>query len=152
MIRNKQDFWSGILFLGFGLFFAFFAREYNMGTPAKMGPGYFPFYLGVLLSIMGAFIAIRALPKTALVTHVEKFDIKTMGLILGAVCAFGLLLQPLGLFVALFVLVMISAFASHEFSFKRALINAAVLITLCYVVFVKLLSLQFPLFPRFLGL
>lgn len=152
MIRNKQDFWSGILFLAAGLFFAIFALDYNMGTPAKMGPGYFPFYLGVLLSIMGAYIALRALPKSNDKTEVEKFDFRTLGFVLGAVCAFGFLLQPMGLFVALFALVMISAFASHEFSIRTALINAAVLITLCYVVFVKLLSLQFPLFPRFLGL
>ena len=101
MIRNKQDFWSGLLYLGCGLFFAFFALSYNLGTPAKMGPGYFPFWLGVLLSAIGVYIALTSLRKTALETEVEPFDWKTILTILGAVVAFGFLLQPMGLIVAL---------------------------------------------------
>ena len=152
MIRNKQDFWSGILFLLFGVFFTFFARDYNMGSAAKMGPGYFPFYLGLIMCVIGAYVALNALRKSADKNEVEAFDFKTVGTVLLAVIAFGLLLQPMGLFVALFALVMISAFASHEFNLKGALINATVLITLCTVVFVYALKLQFPLYPKFLGL
>lgn len=152
MIRNKQDFWSGMLYLGCGLFFALFAMSYNMGTPAKMGPGYFPFWLGVLLSLIGAYIAFTSIRKTAVITEIQKMDWKTILTILGAVVAFGMLLQPMGLYVALFALVMISAFASHEFSWKGAMINALVLIAMCHVMFVYALKLQFPLYPAFLGL
>lgn len=152
MIRNKQDFWAGLMYFGCGLFFSLFAMSYSMGTPAKMGPGYFPFWLGVLLCFIGAYIALTSVRKTAEQTEVEKFDWKTILTILGAVVAFGLLLQPMGLYVALFALVMISAFASHEFSWKGALINAVVLITMCFVMFVYALKLQFPLYPAFLGL
>jgi Tripartite tricarboxylate transporter TctB family len=152
MIRNKQDFWSGILYLGCGLFFSIFAMSYSMGTTAKMGPGYFPFWLGVILSLIGAYIALTSISKKAEVTEIQKMDWKTILTILGAVCAFGFLLQPMGLYIALFALVIISAFASHEFTWKGALINAVVLITMCYVMFVYALKLQFPLYPAFLGL
>jgi hypothetical protein len=152
MIRNKQDFWSGILYLSCGVFFATFATGYTMGTAAKMGPGYFPFYLGILLGLIGAYIVLTSVRSNAESTEVESFDFRTIGLILGAVTVFGLLLNPMGLFVALFALILISGFASHEFSLKETLINAAVLITSCYLVFIKLLNLQFPLFPKFLGL
>ena len=152
MIRNKQDFWAGALYFGAGAFFAGFATQYSMGTAAKMGPGYFPFYLGLMLCIIGAYIALNGLRKTAEVNEVEAFDWKTILTILGAVVVFGLILKPMGLYVALFALVMISAFASHEFSWKGALINAVVLIALCYVMFIYALKLQFPLYPAFLGL
>lgn len=152
MIRNKQDFWSGILYLSCGLFFSIFALSYKMGTPAKMGPGYFPFWLGVLLSLIGLYIVFTSIKKTALQTEVERFDWKTILTILGAVVAFAILLKPMGLYVSLFALVMISGFASHEFNVKGALINAVVLITMCHVMFVYALKLQFPLYPAFLGL
>jgi hypothetical protein len=48
--------------------------------------------------------------------------------------------------------VMITSFASHEFNLEGAFINATVLIIACFVVFVWLLNLQFPLYPKFLGL
>ena len=152
MIRNKQDFWSGLLFLGFGVFFAGFATQYSMGSAAKMGAGYFPFYLGVLLCLIGAYVALNAMRGSAEASEVEGFDFKTVGTVLGAVVVFGFLLQPLGLVVALFALIMISAYASHEFNLRGALINAAVLISMCLAVFVYGLKLQFPLYPAFLGL
>jgi Tripartite tricarboxylate transporter TctB family len=152
MIRNKQDFWAGALYFGAGVFFAGFATQYSMGTAAKMGPGYFPFWLGLLLCGIGAYVALNGLRKTAEVNEVEPFDWKTILTILGAVVAFGLLLQPMGLYIALLALIIISAFASHEFSWKGTLLNAVVLIALCYVMFVYALKLQFPLYPQFLGL
>lgn len=152
MIRNKQDFWSGVMYFGCGAFFSAFATSYSMGTAAKMGPGYFPFYLGVILCLIGAFIAFTSIGQKAETTEVEAFDVRTIGTVLGAVVAFAFLLPTMGLFVALFALVVISAFASHEFSLKETLINATVLIVACYTVFVWLLKLQFPLFPKFLGL
>ncbi len=152
MIRNKEDFWSGLLYFGCGLFFAGFATSYSMGTPAKMGPGYFPFWLGVLLCCIGAYVALTSLKKNAAQTEVESFDWKTILTILGAVVAFGLLLQPMGLYIALIALIVISAFASHEFSWKGTAINCVVLLALCAAVFVYALKLQFPLYPKFLGL
>ncbi|HEY2629441.1 MAG TPA: hypothetical protein VGI57_09955, partial [Usitatibacter sp.] len=65
-IGHQKDFWGGILFAAIGLMFAVIARGipglaflpgYSMGTPARMGPGFFPFYLGTLLFLLGVFIA-----------------------------------------------------------------------------------------------
>ena len=42
-LRNKQDFWAGAMFVALGLGFAWGATQYQMGTSARMGPGYFPF-------------------------------------------------------------------------------------------------------------
>ncbi len=49
-IRNKRDFWSGMMFLIIGLLFVLLSRQYQLGTAAKMGPGYFPTVLGGLLA------------------------------------------------------------------------------------------------------
>lgn len=53
-IKNGKDFWAGLMFIGFGLFFFLVARNYNMGTALRMGPAYFPTVLGGMLIVLGA--------------------------------------------------------------------------------------------------
>jgi hypothetical protein len=146
-IRNRKDFWAGLLFAAFGLFFSGFGTRYTFGSAARMGPGYFPTVLGVILVILGAVIALSALSAKAEEHHVAKFDWRTIALVLGSVVLFGVLLNRAGLIIALIAVVMVSSYASHEFGWKAALINTVALITLCLAVFVYALSLQFPLWP-----
>lgn len=151
-IRSQQNFWSGLMFVAIGIFFAANAVEYSMGTAAKMGPGYFPFWLGAILAILGVIIGISGLSPKAEETKVEDFNFRTMFLVLGAVVLFGVLLRPLGIYVSIFILVVLSSYASHEFNWKVAVINALCLAVFAYGVFVKGLGLIFPLWPTFLGL
>ncbi|MBI4207936.1 MAG: tripartite tricarboxylate transporter TctB family protein, partial [Betaproteobacteria bacterium] len=46
-IRNQEDFWAGLMFIGFGILSIVVSRDYPMGSAMRMGPGYFPTYLGV---------------------------------------------------------------------------------------------------------
>ena len=54
MIRGQQDFWSGLLFVGFGAVALVIGRDYAMGTAMRMGPGYFPMILAGLLDHQAA--------------------------------------------------------------------------------------------------
>src|SRR5690606_22133257 len=150
-IQSQQNFWSGVMFVTVGLLFAWFATDYQMGTAARMGPGYFPFWLGIIMAVLGAIIAIGGLSSKARRTEVEKFDWRSLVLVLGSVLAFGILLRPLGLYVCLFLLIMVSSIASHDFNWKVALANAVFLIVFSYVAFIKGLGLIFPLYPWFIG-
>ena len=151
-LRNKQDFWSGVMFAAIGLGFAVIATEYSMGTSARMGPGYFPFWLGICLAILGAVVALGAMSPKATETTVEKFDFKILLIIIGSVVLFGVLLQPLGLYLSLFLLVVGSSIASYEFSWRVALANSIFLVVFCWIAFIKGLGLIFPLWPSFLGM
>lgn len=150
-IQSQQNFWSGVMFIAIGLVFAWFAREYQMGTAARMGPGYFPFWLGVIMAALGAILSIGAMAPKAEKNTVSKFDWRSLALVLGSVTLFGLLLKPLGLYVCLFILVVGSSIASYEFSWKVALANAIFLIVFSYVAFIRGLGLIFPLYPWFMG-
>lgn len=150
-IRNQKDFWSGVMFAAFGIFFAGFGTRYTFGTGARMGPGYFPTVLGVILIVLGVVIALMALSPKAEEHKVAKFSWSTIILILGSVVLFGLMLTRLGLILSLITVVLVSSYASHEFGWKAAIINTVVLLALCLFVFVYALSLQFPLWPTFLG-
>ena len=108
-LKNAKEFWSGVMFIAFGLFFAGFALQYDMGTAARMGPAYFPMVLGGLLVIIGAFVCFRGLTLADEHGQVDKFHFKPLGLVLGGVVAFGLLLRPAGLLVALAAMIIISS-------------------------------------------
>ncbi|MDB5797480.1 MAG: hypothetical protein JWP36_1382 [Paucimonas sp.] len=149
-IKNQKDFWAGVMFVLLGGFFAGFGTQYTFGTAARMGPGYFPTVLGVLLMILGAIVAVGGLSSKNTEEKVQKFAWDVLLLILGAIVLFGVLLNPLGLIGSLLVLIMVSSYASHEHTWKAALLNSAILISLCMFVFVYALKLQFQLWPVFM--
>lgn len=149
-IRHPADFWSGVMFAAFGAFFLVFAREYDMGTAARMGPAYFPTVLGGLLLLLGAGIALRALWFETGEGKIERFHFRALVMVLGAVVAFGLLLRPAGLLVALTALVVISSLGSEEFRLRDVLLLTIGLALLVLALFVWGLGMTMPVLPAFL--
>jgi hypothetical protein len=149
-IRNHRDFWSGVLFIVTGVLFMVLSRQYQLGTAAKMGPGYFPTILGGIMAALGLLIMIPSFSSRGPEVKVARIDVKTILLVLVAVAVYALTLPTLGFIVSLFLLILISSFASHEFSIKATLVSSVVLLVFSYVVFVKGLELQFPFMPVFL--
>ncbi len=66
MIKNLQDFLSGLLFLAFGVGFGWAASRHPLGSTADMGPGFFPLLMGLLLGLLGVLILFKALTFEAL--------------------------------------------------------------------------------------
>jgi hypothetical protein len=151
-IKSEKDFWSGLLFIVVGIAFAIGALNYNFGTSARPGPAYFPFGLGVIMSLLGAAILF-----TSLTIEVEGGDkigawpIKPGAWILGGVVLFGLLLPRLGMAVCLPLLIFVASMAGDEFHWKEVLINAIVLTVGSWAIFIKGLGLTIPLWPTFLA-
>jgi len=150
-IRSQKDFASGLMFILVGLSFSFVARGYSMGTAAKMGPGYFPFWLGIVLAILGALVLWGSLSSKAENDQLARWDLKILLWILGSVVLFGLLLKPLGMVLSVVVLVLVSSMASHEFSWKGAVLNAIILVIISLGAFVYGINLQMPVWPAFLA-
>ena len=158
-IKSQKDFFAGLMFLAVGVGFAWGATTYNVGTGARMGPGYFPLMLGILLAIIGAAIMFKA-------TVVETMDGERIGswawkpivFVIGANLLFGVLLAGLpsfgvpamGLIVAIYGLTFVASLAGHEFHFKQVFVLATVLAAGSYVAFVWALNLQFPVWPSFI--
>ncbi|MHA3903547.1 tripartite tricarboxylate transporter TctB family protein [Castellaniella sp. WN] len=151
-VRNKQDFWSGVMFLAIGLGLAATSSHYAMGSAARMGPGYFPFWLGLLLAALGLAISAKSLDPHAEKTEVEGFDLFILGIIIGSVVLFGILLDFLGVYLSVFLLVVVSSLASHVFSWKISVLNGVCMTLFVWLAFVKGLGIIFPLWPGFLNL
>jgi hypothetical protein len=149
-IRNHRDFWSGIMFLVLGVLFVIFSQAYQLGTAARMGPGFFPTMLGALMALLGLAIAWRSTAPGNREERVEKVSWRELFLILFAVGVFAIALPWLGSVIAITLLIAISATASHEFGWKETLISIVVLLVMSELVFVKGLELQFPVWPKFL--
>lgn len=158
-IKSEQDFYSGLMFMIAGAAFAWGATKYTVGTAARMGPGYFPLMLGIILAIMGAFIFFESLVvETEDGEKVGTIAWKPLGFIIGANLVFGILLGGLpsigipafGMIVAIYALTFIAAMAGNEFKLKEVIILATVLAVISYLAFIKLLKLQFPVWPSFI--
>jgi hypothetical protein len=152
-IKSQRDFWSGLMFVITGLGFAAGATNYSFGNSARPGPAYFPFGLGILLAILGAFILFEALTvETEDGEPIGKWAFKPLLWISLSVAGFGWLLPHVGMVIALPLLVIVSAMAGDEFHWKDALINAVVLTIGSWLIFIVGLKLTIPVWPPFLGL
>lgn len=151
-IKSQRDFWSGLMFLVTGALFAWGAlANYSFGSSARPGPGYFPFGLGLLLAVLGAFILFEALTiETEDGEPVGRIAWKPLIVILISVAMFGALLPRLGMFITLPLLVLVSSWASDEFSLKGTIVSAIFLDVFSWAIFIKGLGLTIPLLPAFM--
>jgi putative tricarboxylic transport membrane protein len=145
-IKSPKDFWSGLMFMGFGLFAAVWAvTHYQMGSAVRMGPAYFPAVLGGLLAVLGLIIFLGSFvmegPKVPPI-HFRPLVMITIGVLL-----YGYLMKPAGLVISTAALVVVGALGGHEFRWKEVVILAVLLIIFSVLVFVKGLGLPFPLWP-----
>ena len=125
-----------------------------------MGPGYFPFMLGILLTILGIAVVLQALrgEERGDGDKIGAWAWRPLGFIIGANVLFGVLLgglpalgiPPMGLILAIYGLTFVSALAGQEFKFKEVAILGTVLAAGSYFAFVWALRLQFTVWPTFL--
>ena len=149
-IKSPKDFWAGLMFIGSGLFFVIWALiHYQMGTAVRMGPAYFPAMLGGLLAVLGFFVLLGSFAIEG--PPVPQFSYRPLILISVGCVLYGYLMKPLGLVGATAALVYVSALGGHEFNWKEVTILYIILMAFSWLVFVKGLTLPFPVWPEFMG-
>jgi hypothetical protein len=158
-IKSQKDFFAGLMFLALGVAFAWGATNYTIGEGARMGPGYFPLVLGILLSVIGIFIVFEAMVvETEDGEKVGKFAWKPLFFIIGSNIVFGICIggipkigiPAMGLIVGIYALTFIASMAGEEHKNKEVIFLATFLAILSYLAFIVLLKLQFPVWPSFL--
>ena len=144
-IKSQEDFWSGMMFVGFGILAVVVARNYPMGSALRMGPGYFPTYLGAIMIVLGALMA-------GLAFRVEGEGTGPWGWrpllwLSVAFAAFGLLIEPAGFVLALMALIVSSSLAGRDTRLLELVILIVVLITGSVALFIYGLELPYRLYP-----
>jgi|SRR5687767_10511455 hypothetical protein len=159
-IGHPKDFWSGMMFVAIGLLFAVVAKGvklgdtvlvagYAMGTPARMGPAFFPFYLGLMLIALGLVIAFMGWrTQGGEEARFPRYHWRPILFILGSVIMFGLILKAVGMIIAGLLLVFVSSMGNTEnFQVRPTIFLGIGLVIFCAGVFVFGLKLPIPLCP-----
>jgi hypothetical protein len=158
-IKSQKDFFFGLMFMGIGVAFTWGATTYKFGTAARMGPGFFPLLLGVLMIILGVIITFQALMfETEEGDKIGKWAWRPLIFIILANLVFGVLLVGLpgiklpamGMIVATYALTCIASMAENGWKVKSTLIFATVLAAGSYLTFAILLKLSLPVWPAFI--
>src|SRR5262245_52757186 len=147
-LRNARDLLAGGLFLGFGLAFFLLAQQYEMGSARRMGSGYFPVVLSLILMAIGLATMARGFLVDG--PPIRDVAVKALLLVTASIVLFGVLVQGAGLGMAVAALVLAAAAASRNSRPLAVLLLAAALGVFCVLAFVKGLGLPFPVLGTWL--
>ncbi len=147
-LTNRRDLYAGLLFLAFGLGFLIYAQDYSLGNSRRMGPAFFPSLLAVVQIILAlVVIGLATVKQNTDNEAMPQTDLRGMGLVLGSVLLFAQLLLLVGFALATPVLVVMSALASPESSWKERIWLAIVLTVSCILVFKVGLEMPLKVWP-----
>jgi hypothetical protein len=146
----SDDTLSGAAFTVVGLAGGFLATGYRLGTLQRMGPGFFPIIVCVGLVAVGLFLIARSIVSGT--GEPVGIALRPFLVVLAGLVVFVMLVEPLGLLISTFLLVLVSAGAAYEpYRWRRSVILAAVLSISCIILFGLLLGQQLPIFGPWLG-
>ncbi len=143
-IKSAQDFAAGLIFVVTGLAGLWFGWNYAVGTIIRMGPGYMPRALHVILIGIGLFLIAQSLvvPGEA----IRRGRLRPHVFILAAIILFGLMIERFGLIPSIFFTTIVASLASSDARWVEAVALAAALAVASALLFVKLLGQPIELF------
>ena len=148
----KRDYYAGGLMLLLGLGAAVTGTGYKFGSLARMGPGFMPVVLGMVLAFIGLLIAGTALASS------ERDDSKFLPnnpqwfgwlCIIGGPILFIILGEYGGMIPAVFACVFVCALGDKSATYKSSAILAAGVTVFVVLLFHYMLSIPFPLLRGF---
>jgi hypothetical protein len=143
-VKSKQEFWSGVLFLGIGTLALVMSRNYFMGNSVRMGPGYFPTLVGIALSILGAIITLTSLKVEG--EEIKAFGWRAIVMVTLGFFLFGWGIDRVGFVLSMGAMIVCSMLAGREFKVREAVIMCVVLISGSVALFIYGLKLPFSIF------
>ena len=147
-IKSQRDFFSGLLLIFVGAAFAIGATGYNFGAAVRPGPGYFPFGLGIILAILGVIVFITSFVRRCTDGDpIGAIPWRPLICVVGAIVFFAIGLPRLGFVIAFPLMIVLTSYASTEFTWKGALLTALVLTIASYLIFIFGLQLNIPVWP-----
>jgi hypothetical protein len=141
--RNIHDIVGGIALIILGLGAVFYAQRYEFGDLNRMGPGYFPVALGIILTVLGFVIAIPAFFQSGEPIHVDWVPLVV---VMASLAIFAFTLKALGIVVATVLATLFSSLAS-EFSWRARILVSLSIAALTYIIFIFGLSMVLPVWP-----
>lgn len=140
--RDYRDVISGLALAVLGLVFAYYSLDYRLGTVARVGPGFPPLVLGLILAALGGAIAIMGARRW--INPGERFAFRPFVTIIGAIFVFALTIRSLGLMPATLALVVVATLATGRFNPRFVILLALALMGMAHLIVIQILGL--PIF------
>lgn len=142
-LRSNKDFLAGMVFIVIAVTALIASKDFAMGSTLRMGPGYFPRVLAVILLLFGIAVALRGL---RLPQRVEGgWGWRPLLFVLASMVAFAFLMDRVGLIPSIVVMFFISAAAGHEFRWLEVTVLAVLMSAFAVGVFIYGLGLPYRL-------
>lgn len=148
-IKSPKDFWCGLLLIAIAAIFAAGLADIPIGTAFRMGPGYYPMVLMILLGFLGLVILINGLRVEG--KPVGAIPLRALFLVALPIVFFGFTLRGLGLVPSLAITVIATTFAARNWNPVVALLTTAALVVGSIAIFVYGLGLPLSLFGPWVG-
>lgn len=149
-IRNPQDFWSGLFFIGLGALAIYLSRGYPMGSALQPGPGYFPTWLGGIMMAFGLVIgglALRVEGDPAERDALREWAFRPWLVLPASLAIYALLMEAeVGFVPALLVLIAGCALAHKDVHWRETILLSLFVTGGAVAIFVYGLGLPYRLF------
>jgi hypothetical protein len=148
--RSAADVLAGGIFVLIGGAFVVGSLGYELGTPLRMGPGYFPLLVGAVLAALGLAIVLKGL-VAAEVLSFGAVPWRAVAAIVLALVFFGFTARRLGFVPASAVTALLTTLASRRMRPLTAVAVAAGLTVASTLIFVVGLQVRIPLWGPWLS-
>jgi drug/metabolite transporter (DMT)-like permease len=144
LTQRPKDLYAGLIFIAAGgaLFLA--AQQYEVGSANRMGPGYLPALMGVVLVFLGGCSLFTAF-RSHTPDPIEHTAFEPFVLVVASVVAFAVLIDWAGFFVALAALIFLSCLRRVRSNPLEVLAIYMCLAAFCTGVFRYALEMPLPL-------
>ena len=139
----------GAIFLVTAGLFAYGTTDLPMGSSIRMGPGYFPLMLAVVLGVLGGLILFKGLGRQP--SPIGAIPWRGLLFILAGPIIFGLTVRGLGLAPAVGLVAAIAALASSRATPVMIASIVVGLVAFCVIVFSYGLGLPYALIGPWLA-
>jgi len=141
-VKSPQDIGAGVVFMLIGIAGLYFGSELAFGTAARMGPGYFPTLLSMLIITVGVVVAFRGM--TIQGPPIETIQLRPICFVIAAILIFGVMIETIGLALTAILLTIFAAYARPEVKLGETMLLGIGLALFTVVVFVYVLGQALP--------
>ena len=147
-VKSPEDFWSGLIFIGIGILAMYLSRDYPMGSALRMGPGYFPTWLGGIMAGFGVIITFLSFKMELQAPEEIPWSFRPWIVLSASLVVFGLLMDYVeaGFVPALVVLIIGCALAHKDVHWFETILVCIFGILSFVGLFIYVIGLPYRLF------
>jgi hypothetical protein len=139
---GKADLWAGMATIAFALAALYLSADYGLGRAGRIGAGYVPLVVGLLLLGLGLLLVIRSgRSRDPVDTDIAW---RPLLLVTAGIVTFALLLDRVGLMAAIIATVVVAGPAALGNTLVSMLVSGLILSAFSWALFVYFLKISIP--------